>query len=74
MKNHKPHHYCGILVLLLAVLSVFAWVYHPPNPQRKPLPIVVETIRKMPGTQDSEKNSDRPAHGLLAIGRRNSGR
>ncbi len=72
MRNHKPHHYCGILVLLLAVLSVFAWSYFPPAAQRKPVPVIVHTIVKTPGRNTRSQRPDSTERELVARTRKNS--
>jgi hypothetical protein len=43
MKNREPHHFCGVLILLLALVSLYAWFSYPPARQTKPLPIAIET-------------------------------
>lgn len=48
MKNREPHHFCGVLILLLALVSIYAWYIYPPQRNGTPLPIVVETGVQVP--------------------------
>jgi hypothetical protein len=48
MKERKPHQYCGILILLLSMLSLFAWRYHPPAHRRVSRPIVLNSTFTLP--------------------------
>jgi len=43
MKNREPHHFCGVLILLLALVSIYAWFSYPPATQNRHLPIAIET-------------------------------
>ena len=48
MKNREPHHFCGVLILLLALVSIYAWVTYPPETCRNPIPLTVETRDETP--------------------------
>ena len=53
MKRRKPHHYCGTLILLLAVLSLFAWAYYPPATRSKSRYLTVRTMVLTTGRENA---------------------
>ncbi len=66
MKNREPHHFCGVLILLLALVSLYAWFSYPPAKNRKPLPLAVDYAVESP-REDSD--NPKPAEKHLAVSR-----
>jgi hypothetical protein len=56
--QRKPHHYSGMLIMVLALLSIFAWAVYPPPDQREPFRLVVMHSPVSP----SSEPSDAPNH------------
>ena len=63
MKNREPHHFCGVLILLLALVSIYAWVTYPPETYRHPVP---PTVENAPETSPEPSEIQEPPKKRLA--------
>jgi hypothetical protein len=64
MNGREPHHYCGFLILLLAMLSVIAWAYFPPPRTDNYTSLVISSELESPAINRPPLNDDNTAYGL----------